>query len=290
MGLLAASISMICFGFADSLWKVPSTAMGPARTIFFRNLFVLVVVIPYFLLSEPRNYIAPNAIWAAIVIGVVAYFGLYFLARATMTGLTSVVIPVTGANTLITLLLSIVTLEAQVNWISAGGITATIIGLVMLKINYRNGRLEFVLLKDNGLRYAMLAALFWGVSFAYSYYAVTFTGPALFTLILETVILITSFFHILLVERNMPYSSVNLRQSLPIIGTVAFLGGFGSIFNTIALDKASINSVTGIVALAPFISVVFGQAMYGEHLTRQQKWAVFLIITGIFVISYFRYY
>lgn len=281
---------MICFGFADSLWKVPGQNIGAARTILFRNLFVLILVLPYYFLSSNRHYIAPNAVWAAIAIGVFAYFGLYFFARATISGLTSVVIPVSGTNTLITLLLSIFTLEAEINWISGLGIFGTLLGLTMLKLNWRGGKIEFVLLKDNGLRFAFLAALFWGVSFAYSYYAVTFTGPALFTLILEGSILVMSALHILIAERKIAFSTPNLRQSLPLIAAIGILGGSGSIFNTIALDKASINSVTGIVALAPLISVGFGQLIYGEHLTRQQKIAVFLIIAGIFTISYFRYF
>lgn len=281
---------MICFGFADSLWKIPSQNIGAARTIFFRNVFVLLLVLPYYFLSDNRHYIAPNAVYAAIGIGVFAYFGLYFFSKATISGLTSVVIPVSGTNTLITLLLSIFTLEAEINWISGIGICATLFGLTMLKLNWRSGKIEFVLLKDNGLRFAFLAALFWGISFAYSYYAVTFTGPALFTLILETCILIMSGLHILVADRTFRFSTPNLRQSLPLIAAIGFLGGSGSIFNTIALDKASINSVTGIVALAPIISVVFGQVIYGENLTRQQKIAVFLIIAGIFTISYFRYF
>ena len=207
-----------------------------------------------------------------------------------MTGLTSVVIPVTGTNTLITLLVSIFTLEAEINWVSAVGITATLFGLAMLRFNWRGGKIELVLLKDNGLRFAFLAALFWGISFAYSYYAVTFTGPALFTLIIESCILIVSGLHLLIVQKKISFTSPNLRQSMPIIGLIGFLGGAGSIFNTIALDQASINTVTGIVALAPIISVIFGQAIYGENLTKQQKIAVFLIISGIFTISYFRYF
>jgi drug/metabolite transporter (DMT)-like permease len=68
------------------------------------------------------------------------------------------------------------------------------------------------------------------------------------------------------------------------------LGALGAIFNVNALDMASINTVTGIVAIGPVISVLFGQLYYGEKLTGQQKSAVFLIITGVFMVAYFRYY
>jgi drug/metabolite transporter (DMT)-like permease len=80
------------------------------------------------------------------------------------------------------------------------------------------------------------------------------------------------------------------KQYSFVIGLIGFLGAIGSLFNTIALDKASINTVTGIVVIAPVISVFFGQLYYGERLSLQQKIAVLFIISGVFVISYFRYY
>lgn len=290
LGLAASAISMISFGFADSLWKVPTNHFGAARTIFYRNLFALLVIVPYYLLSTKKSYIAQDAVLATFGIGLTAYLGLYFFARATRSGMTSVVVPVSGANTLITLLLSIITLEAELNWISTLGILSTIVGLSLLKINWRNGKIEFIILKNSGLRFATLAAIFWGFSFAYSYYAVTFTGPALFTLILELVILAASGIHMLVSERTKPVDPQKWKQLWPVVAMIGILGVTGSIFNTIALDRASINTVTGIVALAPAISVIFGQYYYDERLSRQQRLAVVLIIAGVFAISYFRYY
>jgi len=84
--------------------------------------------------------------------------------------------------------------------------------------------------------------------------------------------------------------SMQWKKQWMVIATIGILGAIGTIFNSIALDKASINTVTGIVVIAPLISVVFGQVYYGEVLTKQQKWAIFLIMAGVFVISYFRYY
>lgn len=264
--------------------------MGPARTIFYRQLFVLTVVIPFFIFSEKKTYIATNAIYATIFIAFAGYAGLYFFAKAIKNGLTAIVVPVSGANTLITVLVSIWTLEAKLNWISQLGIFITLLGLTMLRINWQNGRFQIMVGKDSGFRFAILAALFWGVSFAYTYYAVTFTGPALFTLILETIILVMSGIHAFWEEKTILPSEAVVKRVWPILALIGLLGGTGSIFNTIALDRASINTVTGIVALAPAISVVFGLTYYGEKLSLQQKWAVFLLIAGVFVISYFRYY
>jgi len=304
---------MICFGFADSLWKIPTTVFGSARTVFFRNIFVVSIVLPYFLISEKRTFISEQAVWATIGIGFLAYLGLYFFAKSTKNGMTSVVVPVSSTNTLVTLVLSILTFDSGVNWIVGLGISITLLGLVMLKINWKNGRIELVIFKDSGLRYALIAAIFWGFSFAYSYFAVTFTGPALFTIMLESVILVLAGIHsvsLQFIHRSSDNAfkkdmgifekfsvtggkirlSTQMKQNWMVLAAIGVLGAAGTIFNSIALDKASINTVTGIVVMAPIISVIFGQLYYGEILTRQQKWAIFLLISGVFIISYFRYY
>ncbi len=320
-GILASVISMICFGFADSLWRGPTQVFGAARTILFRNFFVLLVILPYYLLTERRSFISTDAVLATFGISILSYLGLYFFAKATKAGLTSVVVPVSSTNTLFTLLLHIIILDnALINGIAGFGIGLTVLGLIMLKVNWRNGKFDLVLLKESGFRYALLAALFWGVSFGYSWFAVTFVGPALFSLIQEGIILLLAAGHSFvllflnsssenrfkrqlgLFEHELDAHTQNgqsgskwklsrqWKQYSFVIGLIGILGAIGSLFNTIALDKASINTVTGIVVIAPLISVFFGQLYYGERLSLQQKIAIFLIIAGVFVISYFRYY
>jgi uncharacterized membrane protein len=320
-GILASVISMICFGFADSLWRGPTQVFGAARTILFRNFFVLLVILPYYLLTERRSFISTDAVMATFGISILSYLGLYFFAKATKAGLTSVVVPVSSTNTLFTLLLHIIILDnALINGIAGFGIGLTVLGLIMLKVNWRNGKFDLVLLKESGFRYALLAALFWGVSFGYSWFAVTFVGPALFSLIQEGIILVLAAGHSFvllflnsssenrfkrqlgLFEHELDAQPQNgqsgskwkwsrqWKQYSFVIGLIGILGAIGSLFNTIALDKASINTVTGIVVIAPVISVFFGQLYYGERLSLQQKIAIFLIIAGVFVISYFRYY
>jgi len=312
---------MICFGFADSLWRGPTQVFGAARTILFRNFFVLLVILPYYLLTERRSFISTDAVLATFGISILSYLGLYFFAKATKAGLTSVVVPVSSTNTLFTLLLHIIILDnALINGIAGFGIGLTVLGLIMLKVNWRNGKFDLVLLKESGFRYALLAALFWGVSFGYSWFAVTFVGPALFSLIQEGIILVLAAGHSFvllflnsssenrfkrqlgLFEHELDAHTQNgqsgskwklsrqWKQYSFVIGLIGILGAIGSLFNTIALDKASINTVTGIVVIAPLISVFFGQLYYGERLSLQQKIAIFLIIAGVFVISYFRYY
>lgn len=304
---------MVCFGFADSLWKIPVYAFGAARSVLYRNVFVIITVLPYFLLSEQKSYISIQAVWVTLGIGIIGYLGIFFFAKAVKYGMTSVVVPVSSLNTLVTLLISIFTFDAELNLIVISGVIVALVGLFLLKMNLVNGRFQFVFINESGIWYGLLAAICWGIGFAYSYYAVTFTGPALFTILQEITILVLALLHVLILQLFLrksenpfkrgfglfdPQKKVNgkavisqaWKQNWLIYLLIGLFGGVGSIFNVRALDQASINTVSGLVVMAPIISVMFGQLYYGEKLTRQQKLAVFFIISGVFVVSYFRYY
>lgn len=312
-GILGALISMLCFGLADSLWKIPVQAFGALRSVLFRNVFVVLFVLPYFLWGYQEAFVPLQAVLATFLISLFSYLGLYFFAKSIKNGLTSVMVPVTGLNTLVTLLISIFSHDPGVNWIVGGGVLFAFSGLFLLNINLKDGRFRLVFQHDKGLKYALACALCWGISFAYSYFAVAFTGPVLFTILQEVTILCLALIHFLiaqlfLLRTENPYAkglnvfdislqapqrfgfSPAWRQNWLIYVLIGILGGVGAIFNVSALDKASINTVTGLVCMAPVISVLFGQLYYGEKLTGQQKSAVFLIICGVFLISYFRYY
>jgi drug/metabolite transporter (DMT)-like permease len=312
-GILWALISMVCFGIADSLWKIPVQTFGAVRSVLFRNFFVVLAVMPYFLFSQGKEFILLQSIWATLLISILSYLGLFFFARSIRRGLTSVMVPVTGLNTLVTLLISIFSFDSEVNLIVSGGFFLALSGLFLLKFNLKHGKLKHVFVNDNGLKYALACALCWGISFAYSYYAIAFTGPVLFTLLQEVTIFFLALCHFLMlqlflirtgsplekglgilryeVNKPMKWSFTQpWRQNVFVFILIGVMGALGAIFNVNALDMASINTVTGIVAIGPVISVLFGQLYYGEKLTGQQKSAVFLIITGVFMVAYFRYY
>ncbi len=279
---------MICFGIADSFWKPPIYALGPVKTIFYRNLIIVPIV--WIILFSMEGKVKIN--WGdpvkyALIISAFSYLGLYFFSKAQERGLISVVVPVSSLNTMITMLVSIITLQGAINNISLVGIIVALIGMVLIKPG--NTGKEWMQ-SQTGFRFALICAVFWGYSYAYNYLVVTFTGIFLFSVLLETSILVLSGFHLLVSKQSfsakIPANS-SAFKGLLIIG---FFGALGTTAMNIGLDKAAINTVCGIVSLAPIISVVIGVLHYKEKLSLKQSVAIMLIFSGIFTIAYFRHY
>lgn len=287
---MAAFISMILFGFADSLWKRPVQALGAAKTIFFRNSIVVLGVALFFVITHKKKYITNDAIWASLAIACISYLGLYFFAKANGKGKVSLAVPISGTNTLVTLLISIYSLESKFNFIIGTGIAFSILGLILIKFKILAPKNLDKVYWETGFRYALLAAFFWGVSYAFAYLAVTFTGVALFALILESIILVISFMHLLIAGESIKVEKELFKDVFPFLLLIGILGALGTIFNALALDISSINTVCGVISLAPVISILFGRVYFGEKLTWAQAAGVFCIMIGSFLVAYFRYY
>lgn len=290
-GIIAALLSMLFFGIADSFWKVPVKSMGAAKTIFYRNLLVVALVGIFFVGGNAKSYFNTDAIKATILLSAISYLGLYFFAKAQGIGKVSIVVPISNMNTLVPLLLSVIMLEKTINALAVIGILTALLGLVLIKVQIiEQGKLVWKVIWETGTRFALLAALFWGVSYGFAYLAVAFTGVALFSLMLETIILTFSFGHLLLTRKKLGFSDEEFKLNFKYLILIGVFGALGTLFNTYALDNASLNTVFGIVSLAPVISIIIGRTVFKESMLMQQKIGTMLIILGIFTVAYFRNY
>lgn len=288
VGLWASFVSMVAFGIADSFWKPPIWELGPVKTIFYRNLIIVPIVWGILYMMEGEIKIKwGDPVRYALIISAFSYLGLYFFSKSQEKGMISVVVPVSSLNTMITMLVSIITLQGAINNISLVGIIVALLGMVLIKPG-NTGR--DWMSSQTGFRFALVCAVFWGYSYAYNYLVVTFTGIYLFSVILETSILVLSGLH-LIVSRQSFLANIKTNSSafsgLLIIGLI---GALGTTAMNMGLDKAAINTVCGIVSLAPIISVAIGVLYYKEKLTIKQSLAILLIFSGIFTIAYFRHY
>jgi uncharacterized membrane protein len=185
----------------------------------------------------------------------------------------------------------VVILEKTLNNIAIAGLIITILGLFLIKVQiFEQGTIVWKVIWETGTRFALLAALFWGLSYGFAYVAVAFTGVALFSIMLESIILLLSLGHTLMSGESLGFSDEEFKLNFKYIIVVGIFGALGTLFNTYALDNASINTVCGILTLAPFISIIIGRTVFKEQVLPQQKIGTFLIIAGIFVVAYFRNY
>ena len=299
-------IAMLFTGIYNALWKEPVAVLGGKRLIFLRSLFVVLLVLPWSLYNGFSTFdIDPSldspSFVALIMVFFLAYPGLYFFVKATKSGPTSVVVPVSSSVAILVPMIPHLVYfhDLDFHHFSLFGFALLISGLLLLKFRLSNGKIVYT--GNAGFWYAVLAALLTGTVFGISEMIFTSVGPIVTLIVQEGSILLFSFGHILIsryigIRKKMKAGNSAFRWSPEqmrihwknyawIIGLIGILSGV-AIVCRMSSHAAPLPMSTFILSFSGLISVITAQLYYSEKLRPQQQLAVFLLIAGIFIISW----
>ncbi len=299
-------VAMLLTGFYNALWKEPVMVLGGKRLIFLRSVFVLAIVLPYALISGFHSFQIEPSLQSAsfrglLLIFFLSYPGLYFFVKATKSGPTSVVVPVSSSLAIIIPIIfhTLYFKDLDFHHLSLTGFGLLILGFLLLKFRYAAGR--FVYMGDGGIRYSVASAILMGTVFFTAESISYSAGPSVTILVQEGSILILSFLHIVVSryrgrQKEAKGGAVAYRWSMEqirnhwrqyawIIGIIGILSGIAVVLRMIS-NQAPLPMATFILSFSAAISVLVAQIYYGENLKPQQWLAVIFLIVGIFVISW----
>lgn len=299
-------LAALFIGLYNALWKEPVMVMGGKRLIFLRSLFVLGLVLPYSLYAGFSSF-EIELTWqslsfrALILIFLFSYPGLYFFVKATKSGPSSVVVPVSSSIAVVipVLVHALYFHDMEFHLLSYLGIGLLIAGMLLLKFRHASGKLIYM--GDAGFRFSFLSALLMGSVFTASEMIFVSAGPSVTLLTQEGSVLIFSFLHIVFSRylgrmkkakgNPVPFRwsadqmKNHWKQYALIIGVIGVLSGISVVFRMIS-NQAPLPMATFILSFSSLITVLAAQLYYGENLKPQQKLAVFFLIAGIFIIAW----
>lgn len=285
LGLIFALIAMFGFGMGNVLGKIPSQKYPYQKTIFLRNIFTtitLLIILLFFLKSTDFNL---QYILISFLLSVAGYFSLAFFYKALKGGKIGIVSPVANSSTIITVLLSVIFFHEHLNLIQSFAITFIIIGILFISLNIKDLKNSHLFSLSSGLPFALVTCLLWGFMFFFYKYPVSILGPALTALIIEIGSFITVTIHSKLASiKIFPIS----KKDLLIIALMAISASIGALCYNLGIKIADVSIVSAITNSCPLVAVVFGWIFYRERLTRQQYFAICLILLGIISLSFFK--
>lgn len=299
-------LAMLFTGLYNALWKEPVAVLGGKRLIFLRSVFVVLLVLPWALYKGFSSFdievsMDSPSFLALLLIFFIAYPGLYFFVKATKSGPTSVVVPLSSSVAILVPIIPHLLYfhDLEFHELSLFGFGLLLTGLLLLKFRLVNGKITYT--GDAGFWYAFLAAILTGTVFGISEMIFNSVGPIVTLLVQEGSILLFSFGHILISrfiglrkKKNTGTASfrwnpeqmrIHWRNYAWIIGLIGVLSGISVVFRMIS-HAAPLPMATFILSFSGLISVLTAQLYYSEKLRPQQKLAVFFLIAGIFIISW----
>lgn len=214
----------------------------------------------------------------AVALCAFSFFGLYFYVQSLKFEKVSLAVPISSISGIFGVLAGIIFLHEAViiNFIGA-------LLLVLIGVNIVNSTPFGSYRLSKGVSYNLLAAFFWGISFALFAIPIKSLGAISFAFILEITVFVCSLI-LLRIE--------NLKWWFPIhnifdryILVLAILGFCGVLFYNLSLIYIPVTEASLLGVLTTVVSIIIAALLYKERLTRKQYIGITFIIVALALIN-----
>jgi len=268
----------IGIGVADVISAGLTRSMGVLRTVFLLQLFGVVGMLAFALLTGQLETIeARNVLLMAGLTVIVVFFYLGFY-KALQLGPIALVGPIVAAHSPVVVVLAVIFLGERISAWQIVAIAATVVGVVMASIDMqalRSGRTIIGL----GVALAIgvsIAAGFWQFAIAVMSKEMGWFAPVFFTRMFMVCILVP----VVAIRREQPWVGLNRKLGVAIAIVAAL-----ETLSLLAFTRGSEIGIVSIVAAAstayPLIPIVGGIVLFKERLGAVQFAGLFIVTVGL---------
>ena len=255
-GYLYQISSMLSFGFSNLLWKYPQKDMPVYKIITLRSMLTTLMfgVVAYFLAEGHSTLYG----WIlAVGISAISFWGLLFYNLSLKHSTVSQSITVTSASAIFGVITSIIAYNESLSWNLLIALALIVLGLFFLENK------KPILKWGKGTFYALLAAFFWGTTFALFRLPINEIGTLRFSFSLEATVCLSAF---ILMLFNKPKGRLSTTpHSYFIIILLAILGFGGVFFYNKAVLLAPISELSIMGAFTPVITITASHILLKEQ-------------------------
>lgn len=304
--LLALTIS-IAFGISDALWKIPLRIFSTEICIFVRNIGTTLFLGITAFFAKKAVIFDFNDVFYGIFISCISFFGLYFFGKSQKYSNISLVAPLLILLDFIIFLMGVFYWKESANtskWLCFG---LSLIGSFLISFQYNNYHKDSKDSKDNknnkiGIRYGLLAAVFWGVSYSFFKDTTLRLGVATFGFILEATIFVMSILVMIfmkiffkksqekqrqkIVENQINQPKVTQQKAVFFLLIISSLGAIGVYCSNLVYITLPISSMVIVGIFGKIIPVLIGKFFYKEHISHQQYAGIVLQMIALAVFKF----
>ncbi len=277
--VLLGLASALCWGTADFLGGLQSREMPPFAVVLWSQLAggVVLTVAVAFMMVHP---VWGSILWG-IAGGVVGAAALVLFYRGLATGLMSIVAPISGCGVILPVLFSIAIGHVpQVRGLA--GIAAAIVGIVLVSLHPTSID-EHQSPSQSTLVLALGAAVGFGLFFVcVNQGTAVHDGSPLWTVIgarMGSLILLPSL--VALGRASAPWPG----GRLPLVCLVGLLDSGANLLYAIATTRGTLAIVAVLGSLYPVATILLGQVVLSERLSKTQGAGVSLALVGVALLS-----
>lgn len=292
MGIVFALLSAFSFGISNVWWKKAAVNDDFSRIVFFRGVIaVLVFGIMWLMFNFSENNSLLIKVEQAtfsdylktILLCFACSLGLIFFLTSLRYAPVSIMVPLSSVNifnilTAVFILGEIFKSIYIISFVLAGT------GAWFLQGQRKSGAPAW----NAGALYALLAALFWGVTYALFKYPARWLGALPLAFILETCVTISALvWNLTAAEKKYRINKQKSIRSFSHYGLLAILLVAGTLFFNLAIQLVDVLVLNIAGNISIITSVVLGWLILNEKIEKRQLLGTALILVSLLLVQLF---
>jgi len=293
IAVITGLIVMFLWGVAGFMMTVPVKKIGTLKTQFLSNTLAIIPLILVLLTSFDLLIITNTNLFLLLIAGVLMVLGIYsYYKGIEIGGDVSVLSPVQGSYSIITVILSVLILKESFSFLKSASIVLIFLGIFLTSTNLKKLK---QLRTTKGIKYGLIALVCLGIQFfilgvvskettlfgLYStsthymsvYFFTTIINPGLFILFA-------------LIKKEIPtLKEIKMKEVYPVILITYVMFAVAWIVLNYGLAKDQVSLLVPISSLNPAITVILAVIFYKEKLVFNQKLGILVVLAGLFLIS-----
>ncbi len=281
ISILFGIASMLGYGISDFFPSRLTKSAGSVNLLFwYFSISSLMLAVVGLLVSGFPIITSDDAI---LIVGAIALnvLGLLTFLKGLKIGKLSIIAPISGSWSVITVLIGVIFLSEALNVLEIVGIILVIFGTLLASLRIRD---VLRLKRDtiiSGSEYAVATMLIWGVLFALIGILSKRIGwlSPIFIVTVGSAVVLFVYSVVGKVELKFPVKLYRMVGLWTLTGTLAF------IFYSLGTNYGYISIVSPITAASAFVAVILGVIVLRERLENEQRLGIVLIIIGIILVA-----
>ncbi|MBT3720099.1 EamA family transporter [archaeon] len=289
ISIISGLVAMFSWGIADFIQSKVVRQMGSYKTMYIGNIVWIIFVLPFAFFISLK--ISITNLILLFVGSVMQVFAIYNFYQSMKIGEVSIVTPISGSYSIITVLMLLLLLGQKLNLMTISAIFILIIGIILTSTDLKKIKHIHTV---KGVKEAVIALLMWG---SYFFFVEVVAKDITFFLHFPATDGLTVFFYsgVFIGFSSLIFSILHKGQTklrdlkknnifwFVLVAQLIYTVAWAVINYGVSVGNTAL--ITTISSLYPAITVILALIFYKEKLVLNQKIGILIILIGLILIS-----
>ena len=283
--IILGIIGMFFWGVVDFLSVKTIRKIGVLLTFFWAQLVGLSIIFFYSISTSQKlnATLLSGSIFVVVLAALFFTIGTLFFYKGLNIGQASIVCPMMGSWSMITVILSVVFLHEVLKTHQIAAIVLIILGIILVSVNIKDAlknRLTFF----TGVKEGFISMFSYGLATFFLAFSIQSSGWFLPAVLCRLFMLIFLFFYALLSRQSLragfQFPVWKLVLAIGLLDITAFLA------YSIGVSSGHAALIAPITAASPLITIILARIFFKEKLVLNQIVGVIMAVAGIILIAF----